>query len=114
MSESVRRREPVVLPKVETIADGLAAKATGCLNLSIVQRCVDQIILVSDQDILRSTLFLLEEAKVLVEPSGATSFAGILHPKREGRAVAVLSGGNVTLEQLSALHFRFGTLKSSA
>ena len=115
MSESVRHRELVVLPKVETIADGLAAKATGCLNLSIVRRCVDQIILVSDQDILRSTLFLLEEGKILVEPSGATSFAGILaNPKREGRAVAVLSGGNVTLEQLSQLQFRFGTLKSSA
>ena len=76
---------------------------------------MDGIILVSDQDILRSTPFLLEEGKVLVEPSGATSFAGILaNPKREGRAVAVLSGGNVTLEQLSELQVRFGTLKSSA
>jgi threonine dehydratase len=114
MSESVRHGELVVLPKVETIADGLAAKATGCLNLSIVRRCVDQIILVSDQDILRSTLFLLEEGKILVEPSGATSFAGLLaNPKREGRAVVVLSGGNVTLEQLSELQSRFGTMKSS-
>ena len=115
MSESVRHGELVILPKVETIADGLAAKATGCLNLSIVHRCVDQIILVSDQDILRSTLFLLEEGKILVEPSGATSFAGLLaNPKRAGRAVAVLSGGNVTLEQLSELQSRFGTMKSSA
>jgi threonine dehydratase len=113
MAESVRQQKLLVLPKVETIADGLAAKATGHLNLAIVRRCVDQIILVSDQDILRSTLFLLEEGKILVEPSGATSFAGILaNPKRQGRAVAVLSGGNVTLEQLSELHSRYGILKS--
>ena len=115
MSESVRHQKLVVLPKVETIADGLAAKATGRLNLSIVRRCVDQIILVSDQEILRSTLFLLEEGKILVEPSGATSFAGILaNPKREGRAVAVLSGGNVTLEQLSQLQLSLGAMKSSS
>ena len=115
MSESVRHQKLVVLPKVETIADGLAAKGTGRLNLSIVRRCVDQIILVSDQEILRSTLFLLEEGKILVEPSGATSFAGILaNPKREGRAVAVLSGGNVTLEQLSQLQLSLGAMKSSS
>ena len=115
LSESVRHQKLVVLPKVETIADGLAAKATGRLNLSIVRRCVDQIILVSDQDILTSTLFLLEQGKILVEPSGATSFAGILaNPKREGRAVAVLSGGNVTLEQLSQLQFSLGTVKPSS
>lgn len=115
MAESVRHQKLVVLPRVETIADGLAAKTTGHLNLAIVRRCVDQIIVVSDQDILRSTLFLLDEAKVLVEPSGATSFAGILaNPKREGRSVAVLSGGNVTLEQLSELQFSLGAAKSSA
>jgi threonine dehydratase len=114
MAESIRHQKLVVLPKVETIADGLAAKATGSLNLSIVRQCVDQIILVSDQDILRSTLFLLEEGKILVEPSGATSFAGMLaNPKREGRAVAVLSGGNVTLEQLSELQSRLGQQKSN-
>jgi threonine dehydratase len=115
LSESVRHQKLVVLPKVETIADGLAAKATGHLNLSIIRRCVDRIILVSDLDILRSTLFLLEEGKILVEPSGATSFAGMLaNPKREGRAVVVLSGGNVTLEQLSQLQCNLGGVKSSS
>ena len=114
MSESVRHQKLVVLPKVETIADGLAAKATGRLNLSIVRHCVDQIILVSDQEILRSTLFLLEEGKILVEPSGAASLAGILaNPKREGRAVVVLSDGNVTLQQLLELQSSLGAMKSS-
>lgn len=114
MEESVRQQKLVVLPRVETIADGLAAKTTGSLNLAIVGRYVDQIILVSDREILRSTLFLLEQAKVLVEPSGATSFAGLLaNPKRKGRAVTVLSGGNMTLDQLSELQSRFGAMKSN-
>ena len=107
IAESVREGKPVVLPRVETIADGLAAKTTGSLNLSIIRRCLDEIILVSDWDILRATLFLLEQGKVLVEPSAAASFAGLLaNSKREGRVVAVLSGGNVTLDQLSQLQSR--------
>ena len=53
----------VVLPKVETIADGLAAKATGRLNLSIVRHCVDQIILVSDQEHLEINAVLAGRGK---------------------------------------------------
>ena len=84
--------------------DGLAAKHTEELNFSIVRHYVDGIILVSDRQILESTLFLLEHARVLVEPSGAASFAGLLaNPKRQGCAAAVMSGGNITFHQIEEL-----------
>jgi len=104
MWEALRHQGPVSLGRVETIADGLAAKHTEDLNFSIVRHYVDGIILVSDRQILESTLFLLEHARVLVEPSGAASFAGLLaNEKRQGCAVAVMSGGNVTLHQIEEL-----------
>ena len=104
MSEALRHGKPVALERVETIADGLAAKITEALNFSVVSRFVDEVILVSDREILDATWFLLEYAKVLVEPSAAASFAGLLaNPKRKGKALAVLSGGNVTLQQIEKL-----------
>jgi threonine dehydratase len=104
MSEALRHGKPVALERVETIADGLAAKITEKLNFSIVRNFVDEVILVSDRQIIDATWFLLEYAKVLVEPSAAASFAGLLtNPVRKGKAVAVLSGGNVTLQQIEKL-----------
>jgi threonine dehydratase len=104
MWEALRHQGPVSLGRVETIADGLAAKHTEELNFSIVRHYVDGIILVSDRQILESTVFLLEHARVLVEPSGAASFAGLLaNTKRHGRAAAVISGGNITLHQIAEL-----------
>jgi threonine dehydratase len=108
MSEALRCGGPTALDRVETIADGLAAKITGELNVSLVRRYVDDIILVSDRDLLDAVLFLLEHAKVLVEPSAAASFAGLLaNPRKSGKAVAVMSGGNVTLQQIETLRQAF-------
>jgi threonine dehydratase len=101
MSEALRHRGPVVLPQVQTIADGLAAATTENLNFSIVNRYVDDVILVGDDAIRDAMFFLLERANVLVEPSGAASLAGLLmNPKRTGPGVAILSGGNITLQQI--------------
>ncbi len=101
MKEAVKHGRPFPLSRVQTIADGLAARITEELNLAIVRRYVDDIIEVSDRMILEATEYLLEQCKVFVEPSGATSLAGLfLNPKKRGKAVAVLSGGNATLQQL--------------
>jgi len=101
MSEALRRGGPVALERIETVADGLAAKITEPLNFSVVRNFVDDVILVSDREIIEATLFLLEHAKILVEPSAGASFAGLLaNPRRAGKAVAVMSGGNVTLQQI--------------
>jgi threonine dehydratase len=101
MKEALLQDGPVALPRVQTIADGLACSITEQLNFSMVRRYVEDVILVSDRAILEAALFLLERARVLVEPAGAAAFAGLLaNTKRQGRAVAVISGGNVTLQQI--------------
>lgn len=99
--EALRNHGPVLLPRVETIADGLAAAITSDINFSMVRHYVDEIILVSDREILEATVFLLKRAKIVVEPSGAASVAGLLaNPRKCGKAVAVISGGNITIEQI--------------
>jgi threonine dehydratase len=101
MFAALRHEGPVSLERVETVADGLAARITAELNYSLVCRYVEDVILVRDRDIVEAMLFLLEHAKILVEPSGATSLAGLLaNAKRRGKAVAVMSGGNITLRQI--------------
>jgi len=109
MSEALRHCGPVALPVVETIADGLAARTTEELNYLIVRRYVDEVILVNDQEILDSLLFLLEYGKLLAEPSGSASLAGLLaNKKRRGQAAAVISGGNITLQQIGELQLGRG------
>ena len=109
MWEALRHKGLFALSRVETIADGLAARITEQVNYALVARYVEEVILVNDRDIVAAMLFLLEHAKVLVEPSGAASFAGLLaNPKRRGKAVAVMSGGNVTLRQIEDLRHTQG------
>jgi len=103
LSEALHHKGPFPLARVETIADGLAAKITEDLNYSIVSHYVDDVILVDDSKIIEALIFLLEHAKAFVEPSAAASFAGLLaNPRRQGKAVAVMSGGNVSLQQIDA------------
>ncbi|PYV44273.1 MAG: hypothetical protein DMG06_07065 [Acidobacteria bacterium] len=104
LSAALSHGGPVALSSVETIADGLAARITEAINYTIVRHYVDEIILVKDQDILDATFFLLDRAKVLAEPSGAASFAGLLaNQQKRGKSVVVISGGNVTFSQLEEL-----------
>ncbi|HVA00546.1 MAG TPA: threonine/serine dehydratase [Terriglobia bacterium] len=109
MAEALRGHQVVTLESIKTIADGLAAGATEELNLSLVQRYVDDVILVSDRAILEATLLVIERSKLWVEPSGAASVAGLLANRRgKGRAVAVLSGGNATLQQVQQYKSQLG------
>jgi threonine dehydratase len=80
-----------------TIADGIAVNKPGLLNFEIVQQAVDEVITVSDDDIARAMLVLLERAKLVVEPAGAVSVAAILTGQisSTGPTVAILSGGNI-------------------
>lgn len=110
MHAALRHQGPVALERVETVADGLAAIITEDLNYALVKRYVDDVILVSDRQILEATLFLVKEGKLMVEPSGATSLAGLINnPRRQGQAVAVVSGGNVTLEQIEGFQQKMRT-----
>ncbi|HEX5431011.1 MAG TPA: pyridoxal-phosphate dependent enzyme [Bryobacteraceae bacterium] len=91
----------VEIPTPDTIADGLRAHCPGELTFPIVQRHVERIVLVSDDQIRAAMKFLLTRMKILVEPSGAVGAAAALCgklPAGLGRTGIVLSGGNVDLE----------------
>ncbi len=107
MSQSLAAGLPVTLPSVKTIADGLMAVRPGVLNFLHVQAFVDEVVTVTDEEIVEAARALWDTARIAIEPSGAASVAGAL-PRladwaREGPVVAVLSGGNVSLEALAAL-----------
>ena len=89
-----------------TIADGLAAPFTGKLNLEAVQKYVDEIVLVTDDEIRAGMRLLLERAKALAEPAGAAGLAALLAgkvPVAGKRVVVVISGGNVDVARLPEL-----------
>jgi threonine dehydratase len=88
----------------DTIADGLRSPSPGELTFPIIQKHVEQIVLVSEDEIRATVKFLLLRMKILVEPSGAVSAAAVLFgklPTGLGRVGIVLSGGNVDFEQLA-------------
>ena len=95
------------LESVSTIADGLAAPMAGTLNYDVVRRYVDDVVLVSDDEIASAVGALLSRTKLLAEPAGAAAVAAILSgklPLRGGEhVVAVVSGGNVDLARLKEM-----------
>lgn len=94
----------VKLDRIETVADGLAPPSTSELALAHARELVDDVILVPDTAIIEAVLFLLERAKLLVEPAGAAAAAALLSgavtPARDADVVAILSGGNLDLALL--------------
>ncbi|HEX6988261.1 MAG TPA: pyridoxal-phosphate dependent enzyme, partial [Bacillota bacterium] len=84
-------------PPVDTLADGLIARRCGALNFAIIQRFVDDVILVSDDDILDAMRLIWRSLRMAVEPSGAAALAGARRDRRAGRAniVVLASGANV-------------------
>ena len=97
MRASLDAGRPVELPNVSTMADGIAVRAVSELTLAHVQAFVDEVVTVTEEEISRALLLLLERAKAVVEPAGAAGLAAILAGKvpGSGPALAVLSGGNV-------------------
>ncbi len=87
-----------------TIADGLRVTTPGRLTFPIVQKNVEDVLLVSDDEMVETLTFMLERMKVLVEPSGAAAAAAVRHRKADFRGQkvgVVLSGGNVDLAKLT-------------
>jgi threonine dehydratase len=98
MRAALTAGRPVRLDSVATIADGIAVREVSGLTLDHVRAYVDEVVTVSDEEISRAMLLLLERAKWLVEPAGAAGLAAVLGgrlPAGRGPVVAVLSGGNV-------------------
>jgi threonine dehydratase len=90
-----------------TIIDGLRVRRAGEINFSVVQRYVDEIVALPDRDIFEAMIWVMERCKLVVEGAAAAPVAALLHglvKLPEGsRVVAVLSGGNVNLDQLRGL-----------
>ena len=100
---SLQKNNIVEKEQVNTIADGLALKKPGEKPFKIVQKYVDEIILVSENDMKKAMWFLLERTKLLVEPSGAASVAAVMKNElniSKKNIVAILSGGNVDIDKL--------------
>ena len=98
MSSSLEAGRCVRLERMHTMADGIALKSPSPLTLAHVQAHVDEVVTVSEEEISQALLLLLERAKAVVEPSGATALAAVLAGRvggGQGPVVALLSGGNV-------------------
>lgn len=97
MPPSLGAGEPVEIVTRPTIADGILVAKPGDVPFEIARELVDEVVTVSDDDIARALLVLLEQAKVVVEPAGAVGVAAILAGKvtGTGTTVSVLSGGNI-------------------
>ena len=98
MRRSLDEGRPLRLDSTKTIADGLAAPMAGDVTYPIVKHYVDDVVLVTDEEIMAAMREILFSAKLLAEGGGAAATAAILSGKLklEGRrVVAVISGGNV-------------------
>ncbi|MES2176273.1 MAG: threonine/serine dehydratase [Gemmatimonadota bacterium] len=104
MRQSLDAGHATRMASMNTIADGLAAPMAGERNFEIVQRYVDDVVLVTDDEIAEAMGVLLSRCKLLAEPAGAAATAALLAGKvvtrASDRVVALLSGGNVDLERV--------------
>jgi len=93
----------------KTIIDGLRVRRVGELNLSVVQRFVDDIVTLPDREIFEAMIWVMERCKLVVEGAAAAPVGALLHGLVKmpagSRVVAVLSGGNVNLDQLRGLNW---------
>jgi threonine dehydratase len=122
MTVSLQAGQPVTLDTVASVADGLLPVRPGDLTFAHVQAYVDEVVTLDDTAITRAVDWLFRRAKLVVEPSGAATVAAILfgapagdrgpagkglgaaaQTTDDGDTVAVLSGGNISLDALSKL-----------
>ena len=104
--QSFRLGRIVDIPTPKTIADGAQTQHLGQFTFEIIKRDVDDIITVSDAQLVQAMRFFAERMKMIVEPTGCLSFAGACHAglDLQGKRVGVIvSGGNVDLQRFAAL-----------
>jgi threonine dehydratase len=103
---SLRAGERIGIAPPSTIADGLRVAKPGALTFPVVQRHVEDILVVSDSEILDAVRFALLRLKLVIEPSGAVTLAALLSgrlPPAIGRVGALISGGNIDPPVLASL-----------
>ncbi|MFM5951916.1 MAG: threonine ammonia-lyase [Micrococcales bacterium] len=94
---SLKAGKPVKIEASRTIADGIAVNLPGKIPFELISKNIDKVVSVSDEDMSKAILLLLERAKLVVEPAGAAPVAALLSGaiKPKGKTVVVLSGGNI-------------------
>ncbi|MGP1407655.1 threonine ammonia-lyase [Selenomonas sp.] len=92
------------LAGVETVADGCAVKTPGDLTFAFCRKYLDDIITVSEMEIMSALLFLIEKHKLIAEGAGVLSLAALTRlPFKGKKVVSILSGGNIDISTISAL-----------
>jgi threonine dehydratase len=103
--DSLAAHRPIGARSANTICDGIAVKRPGDFTLPLVERYVDEVVTVSDDEVAEAMVMLLERTKQVVEGAGAVAVAALMQGRvaapAEGQVCAVLSGGNVDASLLS-------------
>ena len=104
IARSLDENKVTELKKVDTMADGVAVKKPGDLTFEVIKEFVDEVVTVSDSDILEAILLLMEKHKMITEGAGALSVAGLKKLASEDKnVVCVISGGNIDISTISAI-----------
>ena len=109
MKLSVEAGHRITLDEVHCVIDGLTVKRVGENTRSVVSRFVDDIVTLPDEQIFEAVLWLMARAKLVAEGAAAASVAALLHDLIDAppgsKVVAVLSGGNLDVEQLRGMRW---------
>ncbi|MDC3417104.1 threonine ammonia-lyase [Aquibacillus salsiterrae] len=103
---SLRNQSITAISGTNTIADGLRTTQPGDLTFPILLKTLDDLVLVSEEEIKQAMVFVMERMKQVIEPSSAVSLAAILQHKlglKDRKIVSVISGGNVDIRNLDKL-----------
>ena len=94
---SLRAGKVTEIKTTPTIADGIAVSKPGRIPFELIRKHIDKVVTVSENDIAKAILVLLERSKQVVEPAGAVAVAALMSgkAKAKGKTVAILSGGNM-------------------
>jgi threonine dehydratase len=106
MKVAVAEGKPVTMTAASTIADGIAVRRAGERTLPLVQKYVDEIATVDDEEIANAILLLLEREKTLAEGAGAAAVAALLNdklPLRGKKVAVVVGGGNIDVTLLARI-----------
>jgi threonine dehydratase len=106
MKAALERNELITLPPNKTIADGIAVRCAGSHTFPMVQKYVDEVVTVSEEEIADAIFLLLEKEKTLVEGAGAVATAAVVNNKilQRGKRIGILvSAGNIDVSLLSVI-----------
>jgi threonine dehydratase len=106
MLEALKVHKPTIVASNPTIADGIAVRRAGERTLQLVEKYVDDVVAVEEEEIASGILTLLEKEKMLAEGAGAAAVAALLHGKaklKNQKTVALVCGGNIDVTLLSRI-----------